>query len=406
MIRFSLFFILLLLSFSVVSQHRSALESSRLSVLQEIEKKEKELQLLLSKKQQLLGEIERIESGRSSTETFEADDLVDEEADDNLERLIALNNSIEEVAVPEPVEEPIEESPSEYITTDFSELLVLQENLLRDKVRADQLNEAGYKETGNLVDAMIRERHLTQLTEHINDRQAENLKRPLRPEVEPQVIPKPTERVPEETTEIIQSQALANDVPTESLDNIFTEISELTDKEGRVRLQKNVLEKELEALNQNLDAVLRQPSTFGSTSTTTPAGSSTSRFQISQILQSKGFLPWPIRDAKLIERFGPQNASGSIRNTGVKINSVNSAVASIHKGVVEKIITNSQGLKTLVVRHDDSTVSHYIGLNSVIVAENEAVNQNQQIGECTGLMEFELWQNNSAQNPLHWLQNN
>ena len=357
-------------------------DRSRLELLKKIEKTEKELQGLANKKAILLREIVRIESGNtpdSGQEIVDADEI-----DDNLQRLIDLNESTEEVTQ-EAIE--VQVQPSGYSEVDFSELLILQENMLREKVRSEQLYSDGYKETGKLVDAMIRERHLMQLTSHINTRQNSEFK----------YKEKATDEHQNEIESVLQNEEKPN-TTYDSLDEIFAEISDLTDLEGKVRLQRNRLEREQETINLQLDAVIRQSSTFG-------ASTAADNFQASSIIRKRGFLPWPLENPQLIERLGPQT-SGSADNSGIKIKSDNSTVSCIYEGIVEKLSTDGQGLKTIIVRHDERTLSHYTGLTSVLVQENDTVNQHQKLGDCTGLMHFEIRQNNSIQNPLHWLQNN
>ena len=384
MTRILFFFVLTLFSSTVIGQERSALEADRLEILQKIEKTEKDLLSISRKKETLLKEIARIESGATATDTEATEN---EEVDDNLLRLIELNQS--------PAVESEPDEPASFATTsDFSELMKLQENLLRDKVRADQLHSEGYKETGKLVDAMIRERHLNQLTTHINERQAEGLESPRETEIEEIVEPEPA---PEPEISTTAETLDPEEASLESIEKLFLQVSELTDEEGKVRLLKNELEIEQESINLQLDAVLRQASTFGQ---------ETGTASISRIGRSRGFLPWPIQSAEVTERFGPQNSSGSRSNSGIKMTSNDTSVTCIYDGEVEKIITGGDGLKTVIIRHDDRTLSHYLGLKSIQVEEKQVVSQSQQLGECTGNLELEIWLNNSPQNPLHWLQNN
>ncbi len=383
MIRIFPLFLLLLNSLYSTAQDRASIEASRLEILQKIEKKEKSLNRIRNTKQNLLAEISQLESGITTRQQ-----PIDEDLDDNTQRLEALNQE----ASTEIVEEAKVQETS---YADFSEIMILQEQLLQNKVRAEQLHKEGYKETGKLVDAMINDRHLTQLTSHINERQNSKIDLPQKPVESTQVS------VAEEKNDETLPNSPVAPSSDRSTQEIFQEISQLTDEESKIRLEKNILEKELENLNQIYDSVLRQSSNFGSST----SSNNSSLISARSIIKSKGFLAWPVSDAVLTKRFGPQNDSGTITHQGISIKSKDNSVRSIYEGTVESIKTRN-GQKTVTLRHDDLTTSIYIDLSTVSVSQGESIFQNQQLGTFNKEMRFELWQNNSPQNPLHWLQNN
>ena len=88
MTRILFFFVLTLFSSTVIGQERSALEADRLEILQKIEKTEKDLLSISRKKETLLKEIARIESGATATDTEATEN---EEVDDNLLRLSLIH---------------------------------------------------------------------------------------------------------------------------------------------------------------------------------------------------------------------------------------------------------------------------------------------------------------------------
>ncbi len=392
MIRTVLPLLLLLIHINSTAQDRASIEASRLEILNKIEKTEISLTRISKTKQSLLKEISQIESGGMTTRLEQSN----ADLDDNTQRLEALNNEASTIQ-----ETYIEEEVSESSYTDFSEIMRLQEQLLQKKVRAEQLYKEGYKETDKLADAMINDRHLIQLTSHINERQNSEIAMAINP-----AIPSPQIEILEEEEEEEEEELIYESLSTSSVlpstdrtsEEIFQEISVLTDEESKIRLEKNILENELNNLNQVYDAVLRQSSNFGSASNSNSVGTR-------GITKNKGFLPWPVNGAIISQRFGPQNDSGTITHQGISIKSSNPSVTSIYDGIVESIETK-KGKKTITIRHDDRTTSLYRQLSTVLVNEGESIFKNQQLGTFNKEMQFELWQNNSPQNPLHWLQNN
>jgi len=388
MIRTVLPLLLLLIHIDSTAQDRASIEASRLEILNKIEKTEISLTRISKTKQSLLKEISQIESGGMTTRLEQSN----EDLDDNTQRLEALNNEASTLQ-----ETYIEEEVSESSYADFSEIMMLQEQLLQKKVRAEQLYREGYKETDKLADAMINDRHLIQLTSHINERQNSEIAMARNP-----AIPSPLIEIQEEEEEELINEPLSTSSVLPSTDRtseeIFQEISVLTDEESKIRLKKNILENELNNLNQVYDAVLRQSSNFGSASNSNSVGTR-------GITKNKGFLPWPVNSAIISQRFGPQNDSGTITHQGISIKSSDPSVTSIYDGIVESLETRN-GKKTITIRHDDRTTSLYRQLSTVLVNEGESIFKNQQLGTFNKEMQFELWQNNSPQNPLHWLQNN
>ena len=393
MIRTVLPLLLLLININSTAQDRASIEASRLEILNKIEKTEISLTRISKTKQSLLKEISQIESGGMTTRLEQSN----EDLDDNTQRLEALNNEASTLQ-----ETYIEEDVSESSYADFSEIMMLQEQLLQKKVRAEQLYREGYKETDKLADAMINDRHLIQLTSHINERQNSEIAMARNPAIPSLQIEIQEEEEEEEEEEELIYESLPTSLVLPSTDRtseeIFQEISVLTDEESKIRLKKNILENELNNLNQVYDAVLRQSSNFGSASNSNSVGTR-------GITKNKGFLPWPVNSAIISQRFGPQNDSGTITHQGISIKSSDPSVTSIYDGIVESIETR-KGQKTITIRHDDRTTSLYRQLSTVLVNEGESIFKNQQLGTFNKEMQFELWQNNSPQNPLHWLQNN
>jgi len=405
------FLSLFIASTTLTSQSRSELESSRMQLLEAIEKTEKDLTYVSKTKEKLLREIDRIR-----TEAANQDEL-----DENSLRLQELNftedTPIEEEQekefLAEVNEEEIQLEEKALVSDDYTELLQLQEEMLREKVRSDRLHPAGYKQPNDLLDAMIRDRHLHQLTAHVNSLQLEN---------------SPTTTTTKEISILSEDNTISelpvavaepveqSKIPSKDINALNQKLADLTDRETRIKLYQLSLRQKQDQLNNQMDQLLRSTANFSSTTsqvvtpeavnlssvaTTTglPSALTVSNYDnVNGLSRKKGFLPWPMKGARVKERIGSQ-----VR--GLKIASSSTDVISIFAGVVEKINTTTAG-QSVTIKHDDNSKTVYSGLSSTLVTVDQQVNQNDQLGSCQGVLHFELWQNNSAQNPLHWLKNN
>lgn len=129
---------------------------------------------------------------------------------------------------------------------------------------------------------------------------------------------------------------------------------------------------------------------------------------------NKGKLPWPCERGIIIEKFGthahPDLKGIVINSTGITIlTEANSSARAIFDGKVTKIIQIPQYDNVIIVRHGEY-LSVYSNLSSVYVSVGDQVKTKQALGairsdnaEGTAQMHFEIWQDNTTQNPESWI---
>ncbi len=134
----------------------------------------------------------------------------------------------------------------------------------------------------------------------------------------------------------------------------------------------------------------------------------------SVIKDNKGNLPWPVDNGVLVSRFGehehPVLKNLKVKNNGIDIQMNHSfIVKSVFEGVVSRIIAIPGFNVTVIIRHG-SVLTVYSNLVNVIVNQNQKVAGGEKLGEifqgdCKngGLLHFELWDEETKQNPTLWL---
>ncbi len=134
----------------------------------------------------------------------------------------------------------------------------------------------------------------------------------------------------------------------------------------------------------------------------------------SVIKDNKGNLPWPVDNGVLVSRFGehehPVLKNLKVKNNGIDIQMNHSfIVKSVFEGVVSRIIAIPGFNVTVIIRHG-SVLTVYSNLVNVIVNQNQKVAGGEKLGEIFqgdgkngGLLHFELWDEETKQNPTLWL---
>lgn len=129
----------------------------------------------------------------------------------------------------------------------------------------------------------------------------------------------------------------------------------------------------------------------------------------SNIKEFKGKLIWPV-DGKIVKGFGPQwnpKLNTTLHNPGVDIAAnPNASVRSVFDGLVTTITFISGYGTTVIVDHDDGYFTVFTHLDNLLVAKNMLVEEGQRIGfisKESQVVHFEIWGNNQTLNPKEWL---
>ena len=129
----------------------------------------------------------------------------------------------------------------------------------------------------------------------------------------------------------------------------------------------------------------------------------------SNIKEFKGKLIWPV-DGKIVKGFGPQwnpKLNTTLHNPGVDIAAnPNASVRSVFDGLVTTITFISGYGTTVIVDHDDGYFTVFTHLDNLLVAKNMLVEEGQRIGfisKESQVVHFEIWGNNQTLIPKEWL---
>ena len=188
---------------------------------------------------------------------------------------------------------------------------------------------------------------------------------------------------------------------------------ELTDRQQKVKLLKSQeaqLRKEAKEADKKAKELENKILAFIRES----AKSSKGKIVSSVIKDNKGRLPWPIDKGLLISEFGehehPVIKNLKIKNNGIDIQMGSSNdVKSVFEGLVSRVIAIPGYNATVIIRHG-SVLTVYSNLVNVSVRQDQKVVIGEKIGEIyqgegknSGVLHFELWEEEAKQNPTHWL---
>ena len=136
----------------------------------------------------------------------------------------------------------------------------------------------------------------------------------------------------------------------------------------------------------------------------------------SNITEAKGHLRWPSSKYVVVSNFGehehPLLPNVIVRNNGIDLDVLDShSIFPVFDGIVSKVIVIPGSNISVIIRHG-AVLTVYSNLSKVFVKKDDNVTTSTQIGlveNSTGLnsniLHFELWDGESKQNPLLWLEN-
>lgn len=216
---------------------------------------------------------------------------------------------------------------------------------------------------------------------------------------------------------IQQKNALSNDM---NIKNSNLEVEQNNEKLYVNELQKKEKEnrKKLEAEIRNRRKLENEISKLIARQTK-KSGSSTSEYKLTpeekllsdDFVKNKGKLPWPVTEGFISEKFGVHAASKYVMmpNDGVNITtSKNSNVRTVFKGIVTEIFYVPGKNNAVIVRHGNY-LTLYVNLLSIKVNVGDKVDTKEVIGtlgfdsEKGSVLNFQIWKDNTKQDPQFWL---
>ena len=176
-------------------------------------------------------------------------------------------------------------------------------------------------------------------------------------------------------------------------------IVQLKKKERQIKKELKKQEKALKLLEDNILRLVKEVSKNNT---------------VTNFNEAKGSLSWPVQNGLVISKFGehqhPVLKYVKIKNNGIDIKSTEThTVTSVFKGEISRVVGIPGYNKAVIVRHG-KYLTVYANLNSVSVTPGAVVEKNSIIGtiysgegENSGVLHFELWEENRKINPEIWL---
>ncbi len=214
---------------------------------------------------------------------------------------------------------------------------------------------------------------------------------------------------------LIEQEIAARDSLKLLMKNLSSLATKMTSEERTIKqmLEQQTLTRE--RFNQAIENSIFSSMTTSS-STPVPSPAATSTLSSKTITEKKGFLPWPLQNATLTTRYGPQAhptvAGIIVDNKGIDISSTSPSVTAIYEGEVISVAEVKGSGLTIIVKHQNEVYSVYSNLENALVNRASRVVQGEQLGIAKrnnngqAKMHFEIYQGKQNLNPNHWLKNN
>jgi len=198
-------------------------------------------------------------------------------------------------------------------------------------------------------------------------------------------------------------------------------IATLKKDESKFASQIKVKQREADAIDKQIDALIR--AAIASSNTKAGKSSTSSKtFALTaeakalgvSFTGNKGKLPWPVESGVVTKRFGkqrhPQLANVTTFNSGVYIvTSENTKARAVFNGTVLEIQQLKGANKAIMIQHG-SYISVYTNLSNVQVRKGDIVTTKQELGTIaknfsTGktTLKFSIFKNTTRLNPADWV---
>ncbi|AVI50654.1 peptidase M23 [Pukyongia salina] len=200
-------------------------------------------------------------------------------------------------------------------------------------------------------------------------------------------------------------------------------IASLKKDEGKFASQIRTKQREADAIDKQIDAIIRAAIAESNKSTDTKVTRGTAetfamtaeaKALAANFSTNKGKLPWPVEKGVVIRRYGnqrhPQLPNVTTFSSGVEIATEKGAKArAVFNGEVFQVQKSKQGIMAVFVRHGNY-ISVYYNLESLAVKKGDKVSTKQELGTIftnglTGktVLKFLIYQNSSRLNPADWV---
>lgn len=174
--------------------------------------------------------------------------------------------------------------------------------------------------------------------------------------------------------------------------------------------------KEVEALNREIQRKIEEAKRAKKKSTATAKSDPVSTKLSGDFANNKGKLPWPVKGAVVGDfgkRFHPVHKNLELpSNDGIDI-AVNpgECVHSIFEGTVLDIFVMPSYGQCVMVQHGAAYYTFYCRMENITVKKGDKVKAGQTLGQVSALngisqLHFQIWKDNSPQNPIDWLRIN
>ncbi|MDB4347134.1 peptidoglycan DD-metalloendopeptidase family protein [Bacteroidia bacterium] len=140
---------------------------------------------------------------------------------------------------------------------------------------------------------------------------------------------------------------------------------------------------------------------------------SVDKVNTANFLANKGKLPWPTSNGFISEKYGthahPTISGVSVNNNGVNILSTSGTVARVVFPGTVVAVMEIPGMQNMVMVSHGDYFTVYAKLSNVFVKTGDKVTLKQSLGKIyTGEnnateLHFELWHNQTKQNPAYWI---
>jgi septal ring factor EnvC (AmiA/AmiB activator) len=200
-------------------------------------------------------------------------------------------------------------------------------------------------------------------------------------------------------------------------------ITSLRKDEGKFAAQIRAKQNEADAIDRQIDAIIRAAIAESNKSTGTKVTKGTAetfaltaeaKALAANFSSNKGKLPWPVDKGVVVTKYGttrhPQLPNVTQYCSGVEIATASNAKArAVFNGEVYQVQKSKQGTMAVYVRHG-SYISVYYNLKDLAVQKGDKVTTKQEIGtiltnRLSGktVLKFLIYQNSTRMNPADWV---
>ncbi|WP_369819682.1 murein hydrolase activator EnvC [Ulvibacter sp. MAR_2010_11] len=224
--------------------------------------------------------------------------------------------------------------------------------------------------------------------------------------------------------ELIEENRIAKIKLTDEKKDQQELVASLKKEEGKFSAQIRDKQKEADAIDRQIDALIKEAiaKSNATTNETKAVKTSSEAFALTteakalaaSFTNNKGKLPWPVEKGVVIKHYGkqqhPQLSNVTTFNSGVEIaTEANARARAVFNGEVLEIQQLKGANKAVYIQHG-SYITVYNNLVNITVKKGDKVSTKQEIGTIysnptTGktILKFLLYQNTNRMNPADWI---